>query len=632
MQVGIGIGAGFGGLGAARKTYARVVFVGASIMQQTFGQNLATPNATRTTAFRAAGLAVDVYGYGWSGTVISSIRPRVLEALAAFPADTLFVIHIGGNNVSNTRPYATSTTAERNAIIADYNGLIADIGARKGDVILCPITFRTYEDEADILALPAPRNAVFADEALGSKPYNDAIFIPAIAAWRPEIMNSDGNPVVDLYNATRNVYETYVSGDGVHPENPGGRDVLAQIFIDRLGHFINATPKPAPIVPRSVAPVAPANTGAPTITGTAQEGQVLSASTGTWSGTAPITYAYQWRRGGVAIAGATASTYPLAGADVGSTITVTVTATNSAGSASVTSAATATVAAAGSAPANTVLPAITGTAQEGQTLSASTGTWTGTPAPTYGYQWRRAGTAISGAVGATYALVAADVGAAITVAVTASNASGSASAVSAATATVTAAGGGSPLIVKFGSADADAGFNGSRVLAADVRSALNPSKPAILLKYADGTNSPFSLLVEHPAAAIGNNTYNNNLNGGRATGVAAFDGTLFNDFIYSDSLFADMNSGPLTLTLSGLTPGASYSLSFGASRTATGTRITRVTDGVVTISYDATLTPPPVPVTGVFAASAAGVIVLTVSNPAGTALNTWAYLGGMRVV
>ena len=81
-------------------------------------------------------------------------------------------------------------------------------------------------------------------------------------------------------------------------------------------------------------PSAPVNTIAPVITGTAQEGQTLSCSTGTWTGTAPITYTYQWYRGASAIGSATNSTYTLVAADVGQNIKCTVTATNIAGSAS----------------------------------------------------------------------------------------------------------------------------------------------------------------------------------------------------------------------------------------------------------------------------------------------------------
>ncbi len=80
--------------------------------------------------------------------------------------------------------------------------------------------------------------------------------------------------------------------------------------------------------------VAPVNTIAPAITGTAQVGQTLTCSSGTWTGTAPITYAYQWKRNGSNIGGATNSTYTLVTADAGTTVSCTVTATNGAGSAS----------------------------------------------------------------------------------------------------------------------------------------------------------------------------------------------------------------------------------------------------------------------------------------------------------
>jgi hypothetical protein len=96
---------------------------------------------------------------------------------------------------------------------------------------------------------------------------------------------------------------------------------------------------------------APANVSPPVVSGTAQVGQSLSASTGIWSGS-PTSFAYQWTRcdaGGAAcvdVGGATASTYVLVAADAGATMRVRVTASNSVGSSSADSAATAVVTAA----------------------------------------------------------------------------------------------------------------------------------------------------------------------------------------------------------------------------------------------------------------------------------------------
>src|SRR5205823_3579397 len=161
-----------------------------------------------------------------------------------------------------------------------------------------------------------------------------------------------------------------------------------------------------------------------------QQGQILTASAGTWTGTAPIGYAYQWRRcdgsgvNCVDIGGSTATAYTVVGADIGSTIRVAVTASNSVGSSSATSTQTAVVAAAPAAPANTCPPPISGAAQQDQTLTASVGSWTGTAPIGYAYQWRRCDVGggscvdITGGTGPGYTLVAADVGATIRVAVT----------------------------------------------------------------------------------------------------------------------------------------------------------------------------------------------------------------------
>ena len=65
---------------------------------------------------------------------------------------------------------------------------------------------------------------------------------------------------------------------------------------------------------------------APTVSGVLKVGQTLTAKAGAWT-PQPVTVTYQWKRNGVAISGATASTYSLVAADKGSTITVATTGT-----------------------------------------------------------------------------------------------------------------------------------------------------------------------------------------------------------------------------------------------------------------------------------------------------------------
>lgn len=100
-------------------------------------------------------------------------------------------------------------------------------------------------------------------------------------------------------------------------------------------------------------PAPPAIVTAPQITGTTTEGQTLSVSQGTWSGS-PTGYGYAWEdcdqtgAGCTAISAASASTYTLAAGDVGHTIRAIVTATNAGGSTSQASDPTAAVASSGS--------------------------------------------------------------------------------------------------------------------------------------------------------------------------------------------------------------------------------------------------------------------------------------------
>ena len=199
----------------------------------------------------------------------------------------------------------------------------------------------------------------------------------------------------------------------------------------------------------------PSNTALPTISGSAVQGQTLTASPGSWSGDTPITFAYQWQRcnsGGSScssISGETGTSRLIDSGDVGSTLRVKVTATNASGSTSATSNATAVVTSSGSGkPVNTAEPTITGSAAQGQILTATTGTWTGGTPLTFTYQWRRCDTngancnSITGETGKTRTVDAGDVGSRLRVRVTATNSSGFAAAESNATTTITGSGGG----------------------------------------------------------------------------------------------------------------------------------------------------------------------------------------------
>jgi hypothetical protein len=194
---------------------------------------------------------------------------------------------------------------------------------------------------------------------------------------------------------------------------------------------------------------APQATGEPVVSGNTVQGQTLTTTNGTWSGSTPMTFQYRWLRcdasGGGAngvncdtISGETRNTYVLTAADVGHTIRSRVIATNADGEASANSDPTGVVQASASAgpPANTAPPTISGTAQEGKTLTATQGSWQGDQPQTYTYQWRQCDQSggacvnITGATGQTYVVRTADIGHTLRVIVTAHNSLGNASSTS----------------------------------------------------------------------------------------------------------------------------------------------------------------------------------------------------------
>lgn len=155
----------------------------------------------------------------------------------------------------------------------------------------------------------------------------------------------------------------------------------------------------------------------PTVTGTRAAGQKLTAVVPLTIKPTPGYFGFEWKRDGITIPGVTFTEYTQTGADVGHTITVSVTANltgiisrtwNSADD-SVTGAGTFT---------GSLTATVTGTRKVGSVLT-STVTNTLAPAATVTHQWTRDGAPIEGATAVTYTQVAGDEGHVIRYAVTA---------------------------------------------------------------------------------------------------------------------------------------------------------------------------------------------------------------------
>ncbi len=166
----------------------------------------------------------------------------------------------------------------------------------------------------------------------GATPDKVVFLIDGVARW-----TEDASPYV--FNGNTGTLDTTTLSDGSHTlraDAYAGSKVATTSITVNVSNTVSST-------------VAPSNTVPPTIAGPARVGETLSALPGTWSGSTPLSYAYQWQscdsagRSCSAITGATSAAYVVASVDAGRTLRVRVTATNAAGSATATSAATGTV-------------------------------------------------------------------------------------------------------------------------------------------------------------------------------------------------------------------------------------------------------------------------------------------------
>ena len=334
----------------------------------------------------------------------------------------------GLENVSYSYQWIRSDNGADTDISGETDSTYTLVLADLGKTIEVQVTFTDDDDNAETLTSVAT-------EPVSAAANNPATGVPTISGTVQvgEALTADTSGIADEDGLT-NVSFSYqwladdadIQGDTgstyTLTDDDVGKVIKVKVtFTDNAGNEESLTSEATAEV--TARPNSPA-TGAPTISGTAQVGETLTADTSPIAdedGLTNVSFSYQWLADDADIGGETASTYTLSDDDVGKVIKVKVTFTDNAGNEeSLTSEATAEVEARPNSPA-TGAPAISGTAQAGETLTADTSGITdanGLTNVAFSYQWLADDADIGGETASTYAVSDAAVGKAISVRVT----------------------------------------------------------------------------------------------------------------------------------------------------------------------------------------------------------------------
>lgn len=222
--------------------------------------------------------------------------------------NTIMFRHLMGND---PRPHFMHQSN-----LADYNPALPETDPNQGGVLYPVVDGLLGRYDAEIDRAKAPliqlTSAQIGDTLAQQSAWAAHLAAGDVTAWlqdgRLHVKNASAGPVdVPLTGTT--------VGDAYAGQRSGWKSIAAG-------------------AEEVLTPDEPVNTAVPDIDGTARAGERLSASTGRWTGTAPIDYGYQWQRcdakgaGCANIAGATASGYVAGAADVGATLRVVVSAGN----------------------------------------------------------------------------------------------------------------------------------------------------------------------------------------------------------------------------------------------------------------------------------------------------------------
>ena len=161
-----------------------------------------------------------------SGWTTMDLRKATEEILRRHPRARYVVIEIGGNNITQKRPYPGGADQMRD----DLTAILDMIGKAGKMPILCRESYRAYKGER-----PVP------PEENGSGPYLAAVFDPLIKSRCPAFWDAkEDRPRIDPYTWFKE-HPDELSDDGVHV-NAKGAESWNRLWADGAGPAVYGKP------------------------------------------------------------------------------------------------------------------------------------------------------------------------------------------------------------------------------------------------------------------------------------------------------------------------------------------------------------------------------------------------------
>lgn len=204
------------------------IFVGASIVSM-----FADYQEMNPTLHSSYGYDPLIFNHGNSSMTIGWLDDNIEEILALHPKSKFVFVHMGGNNVSNKRPYSTMTQGDIDDFYNDYYSVIEKIKNANKVPVPSRLTFRNYPH--DPLGKPGVYDGGM--EQNGSLPFNNNIIDPIINELASDFYNSNNSSgYLDLYTFILN-NQSILNTDGVHPSYEGRGDIRSYLY-DNLFSFV----------------------------------------------------------------------------------------------------------------------------------------------------------------------------------------------------------------------------------------------------------------------------------------------------------------------------------------------------------------------------------------------------------